>query len=112
MEIFIMSAYGETNMKHFDTALYVTEESQSTQTTQSAFEKHQHDRLRRCYGAVHGIAQLLERDGIEKDSGGDGVLDAFTMGGLSHALTIVSLCAEDSLDALESRATKPPLLAS
>jgi hypothetical protein len=93
-------------MQHFDTTLHATDESQSTQ---SAFEQHQYDRLHRCYGAVQGIAQLLERDGIEKDSGGDGVLDAFTMGGLSHALTIVSLCAEDSLDALESRAAKPPL---
>lgn len=90
-------------MQHFDTSLYAIDDVQSTLST---FEQNQYDRLRRCSGAVHGIARLLEKDGIEKDSGGDGVLDAFTRGGLTHALTVVSLCAEDSLDALESRAEK------
>lgn len=94
---------GDTDIQDQDADLSFMEPAHSTQ---AAFEQGHYERLRRCSSAVHGIARLIERDGTEKDSGRDGVLDAFTLGGLSHALTILSLCAEDSLDALERHAAE------
>jgi hypothetical protein len=94
----------DTDVQDPDAGLPLMEQAHSTP---SPFEQSQYERLRRCSSAVHGIARLIERDGLEKDSGRDGVLDAFTMGGLSHALTILSSCAEDCLDALENHAANP-----